>query len=233
MKQQGQIQVELQESMGSDRSIAEAAWTSSTTLQGQDKKTDEDVERVVKMLIENHHHSPLEAVVFRFWMRIPIFTDRQHLTHRIASHSSHNGMSGRYRTMPDEWYKIPDDVEDILISCYEEILINDYEDMCRQCHSVYRACLTNLKERERSGVITNEQYKRVREWYRGILPQSSMTERVTIMNLRSFSNYMSLRYTEHAQVEIRIVAQLMLEEVKEANVCPIALEMLEKQGWFL
>jgi thymidylate synthase ThyX len=58
-----------------------------------------------------------------------------------------------------------------------------------------------------------------------------MTERVTIFNLRSFANYQKLRNSPHAQPEIRQVAQLMLEAVKEANICPIAIEALERNGW--
>jgi hypothetical protein len=41
---------------------------------------------------------------------MPIQTDRQHVTHRIATH---NGMSGRYRTMPFEWLNTPKDIKDI------------------------------------------------------------------------------------------------------------------------
>lgn len=223
-----QIQVELQEWMGSDRSIAEAAWTSSTTLQGKEKKTDADVERVVKMLVEQGHHSPLESVVFRFWIKMPIFTDRQHMTHRVASH---NGTSGRYRTMPEEWHGVPPDIENILLMTEEYKYIELYNKLCAESHSLYRYLLIGLKESEHEGKITNKEYKRVREWYRGILPQSSMTERVTVMNLRSFSNYQFLRNSEHAQPEICQVAQLMLQEVKNKKVCPIVLQELEKYGW--
>jgi thymidylate synthase (FAD) len=230
MRNNGQICVELQEVMGSDRAIAESAWTSSTTLQGKEKRTDEDVIRIVKMLIDHKHHSPLEAVVFRFWIKMPIFTDRQHMTHRIASH---NGMSGRYRTMPEEWYHVPSDVQEILLSCYEDLLMDDYENLCEQSHNVYRTALNNLKEQEKLGHITNAEYKRVREFYRGILPQSSMTERVTIMNLRSFANYQKLRNSEHAQPEIKTVAQLMLAEVEDKNMCPVAIHTLKEKHWEL
>ena len=38
-RKMNQIKVELQETMGLDRSICEAAWTSSTLYQGKKKKT--------------------------------------------------------------------------------------------------------------------------------------------------------------------------------------------------
>jgi thymidylate synthase ThyX len=40
-----------------------------------------------------------------------------------------------------------------------------------------------------------------------------------------------LRNSEHAQPEIRLVAQLMLEQVKEKGVAPAAIAALEANGW--
>ena len=70
-----------------------------------------------------------------------------------------------------------------------------------------------------------------RETFRNILPQGNMTERVTVMNLRSFANFVKLTNKPEAQPEIRQLAQLMLESVKQSNKCNIALEALERNGW--
>jgi flavin-dependent thymidylate synthase len=231
-----QICVELQESMGNDKSIAEAAWTSSLDYQKKKSRTEEDVKRVINLLADQKHSVPFESVVFRFWLKIPIQTDRQHMTHRIASHS---GMSGRYRTMPSEWLDVPQDVLDIIyklrpipdISYAIYDFVEQYNLMCKATNSLYNNWLKELKEKEKLGFITNREYKRAREFFRGVLPQNNMTERVTIMNLRSFANYQKLRNSEHAQPEIREVAEQMLEAVKKANVCPLALEALERNGW--
>jgi flavin-dependent thymidylate synthase len=232
-----QIKVELQESMGNDRSISEAAWTSSIDYQKKKSRTDEDVARVVKMLAEKKHSVPFESVVFRFWMKIPIATDRQLMTHRIASHS---GMSGRYRTMPSEFLAMSEDVSDILKKVTYEYdkhrgqeYIDKYFEKCEEANSEYKTLTLDLKEAEKDGLITNQEFKRVREFYRGILPQHNMTERVSVMNLRSFANFYKLRSKPDAQPEIRQVAELMLKAVKEANVCPIAIEWLEKNNWEL
>ena len=230
-----QIKVELQDYMGSDRAISEAAWTSSMSSTKYTSKTDAEVESLVKRLAQDGHSTPFESVILRFHIVMPIQTDRQHMTHRIASH---NGMSGRYRTMPAEFLMTPIDVKGILVQAtgnYEHAkqLNNEYSDICTKANNTYLDLLKDFKFAEKEGRITNTQYKRLREFFRGMLPQNNMTERITVMNLRSFANYQKLRNSEHAQPEIREVAERMLDAVKAAGVAPIAIAALEAKGWSL
>lgn len=225
-----QIKVELQEIMGNDRLIAEAAWTSSLDYQRKEARTDDDVKRVVEMLATAKHSVPFESVVLRFWMRIPIAIDRQLMTHRIASHS---GMSGRYRTMPNEYLNIPEDCANIIEKLSPKKLdpIYEYHDHCDKANAYYQIMMADFKAAKDAGEITNAEYKRLREFWRGILPQHNMTERVTVINLRSLANFLKLRLKPDAQPEIQYVAKLMLEQLKTKNVAPIAIEWLEKNDW--
>ena len=50
---------------------------------------------------------------------------------------------------------------------------------------------------------------------RFVLPQASVTNLVMTINARSLMNFFDLRLSEHAQWEIRELAQLMLQEVKK------------------
>lgn len=232
-----QIEVELQAVMGNDEAIANAAWTSTYDADRREEKCDdkEKVAKLVERLANDKHGTPFESVVFRFWIRMPIFTDRQHMTHRMASH---NGLSGRYRTMPNEFFELPEDVEVILKKVKydnEDLhplhLEDSYSDICRRAFDNYNMQIEHLKEAEKEGRISNAEYKRTREILRGMLPQSGMTERTTMMNLRSFCNYQKQRNSDHAQPEIRRVAELMLEAVERANVCPVAIKALKANGW--
>lgn len=237
MTSTGLIEVELQDFMGSDRSIAEAAWTSSTTKENKDLRNVSDVRRVVNMLADLKHSVPFESVVFRFWYRLPIAIDRQHMTHRIGSHS---GMSGRYRTMPSEYYAAPEDVLQIVdkipyqsVLGYTTTLVDYYNNVCSESNRYYSKIMADLKTNKENGVITAEEYKRCREFFRGMLPQHNMTERVSIFNLRSFANYYKLRSKSDAQPEIQLIANKMFEQVKSRAVCPIALEALERNNWVI
>lgn len=232
-----QIEVELQDWLGNDRAIAEAAWTSSTTKENKDLRTAEDIKRVVNMLADLKHSVPFESVVFRFWYRLPIAIDRQHMTHRIGSHS---GMSGRYRTMPSEYYAAPNDIRNIVDKLpnqtalgYSRDLIDFYDKVCIESNRYYSNIMADLKTNKDNGTITAEEYKRCREFFRGMLPQHNMTERVSIFNLRSFSNYYKLRSKSDAQPEIQLIANKMLEQIKSKNICPIAMEALERNNWII
>ncbi len=236
-----QIKVELQDTMGNDRSIAESAWTSSLDYQKKKSRTDEDVKRVINMLADQKHSTPFESVILRFWIKMPISVDRQFMTHRLQSAS---GMSGRYRTMPYEYLNIPEDIETIIERIEPGIKwpnhqfidmfpIKEYIDICETANNFYSCLCTSLKNLEKDNEITNQEFKRLREFFRGVLPQHNMTERVSIMNLRAFANFIKLRNSEHAQPEIRQVAEMMLKAVKESNICSIAIESLERNSWVI
>ncbi len=227
------IEVELQEWMGSDESIANAAWTSTyDKTRREDRYDDPDkVRALVPRLIKEGHSTPIESVILRFWIRHPIFNDRQHMTHRIASH---NGLSARYRTMPGDWYSIPEDVQTIFAKINYgagERLKRQFDAHCDQQLQLYTEWLEFVKKADKASIISNGEYKRAREILRGILGTAFMVERTSILNLRSFANYQRLRNSDHAQVEIRSVAKLMLSQVKEKGVAPIAIATLEECGW--
>ncbi len=226
------IEVELQEWMGSDAAIANAAWTSSYTKPVRDIKYEDAgaIVELIQRLATEGHSVPFESVVFRFWIQMPLFIDRQHMTHRIASH---NGLSGRYRTLPNKPYPIPKDVTDIL---YRAGLLGTkikLEGTLHHSNLQYNVAMNDLKCELKRGSISNAEYKRCREIVRGVLPQANMVERTTIMNLRSWANYLRLRLSPHAQPEIREVATKMLKAVRVAEVCPVALEALAEQRWVI
>lgn len=235
-----EILVELQEHMGSDASIANAAWTSTYDQYRREAKTTdaERVREIVERCVREGHSVPLESVVLRFWCRWPVFVDRQHVTHRMASH---NGLSGRYRTLPSDFYAVPDDVREILgraqgdeddethWALYRPI--EEYKELCAQAHATYEAWLQGLRQAQGDERITNAEYKRAREALRAVLPTAFMVERTTVINLLSFANYQRLRNSTHAQPEIRRAAQLMLKRVLDADVAPIAVQALAAKGW--
>lgn len=234
-----QILVELQGVFGDDRRIAESAWTSSYSNGKKEFKTDEDVTRVVKMLGGSSppHGVPFESVVLYFWIRLPIAVDRQFMTHRMQSA---NGMSGRYRTMPDDFYLAPPDIKELTDKANlseSGLLLSSEVDMynfhCQTTNKFYRETVDIFRKAMDNDKITNAEFKRLREFYRGVLPQHNFTERTTTINLRSFANFIRQRTDSHAQLEIQYMANKMLEEVEKSNKIPLALKVLKENNWLI
>lgn len=226
------ILVELQEFMGNDVSIANAAWTSTyDKSRREDKYSDESkVASLVRKLALDGHGTPFESVVLRFWIRMPIFIDRQFMTTRIASH---NGLSGRYRTMPLDFFSPPKDVIDILVKANMVSAASEYNKICQEAYANYQKQIEGLKSAQEDGLIDNTEFKRVREVIRGQLPVAGMVERTTVLNLRSFANFYRQRSSAHAQKEIQTVAALMLEQIEKAAIAPTAIATLKEIGWRL
>lgn len=226
-----QIVVELQDSMGTDRVIAEAAWTSTIDEVRKKARSIKDVDRVVKFLIRESHTSPLEQVFFRFHIRMPIFVSRQFLRYRMMSP---NEMSGRYRTLPSEFYGVPDDVLSIVSKFADEDMYKqDYDAVFDAEYRFYKFWLDMAKKAERSGVISNEEYKRFREVDRAVLGTGFFTEVVVSMNLHSLQNVLRQRLAHDSQREHQDMALKMLKEVIKRGNVPIALYEIAKERGFV
>lgn len=82
-----------------DRDPAQAARMSFDQM--NDDRTAEEDHRLSRYLMKNWHTSPFEMVEIWMEMKMPIFAARQFVRHRTASL---NEVSGRYITLPAEWY---------------------------------------------------------------------------------------------------------------------------------
>ena len=88
-----QLKIELIDHMGSDRSVANAAWVS--TGRERDDASDERVEGIIRYLATSTpmHSSPFEHVTATFRITAPLFVRDQWVRHRTQSY---NSMSLRY-----------------------------------------------------------------------------------------------------------------------------------------
>ena len=260
-----QIQVELLSSWGGDRQISEAAWVSSTDKAKLENKTEEDVKRVVTSIVQLSHGTPKERVWFEYYIRLPIFAERQLDKQRMSvqfqdfqiecllgefgrGNITQNELSGRYRTIPDRPYGLPNDIGTILEKAYSVIELppresNNFapgkellttiwlEDLQKQ-HDAYQRQLDILKSAEKKGVISNGDYKRAREVLRGRLGTAFMTDMRIVLNLRSLENLCNDRLAPAAQPEIRWVACQMVREAQKQEVAPICInQMIETNNW--
>ncbi len=198
---------------GSDEIIACSAWTSTSRNLTEDKKS--RIPKLIDMLWSNGHESPFEKGVLHFLVDTEIASHIHLLKHRIASI---NAESARYKELKEDKFYIPDDWKGIKTDTQElDFYLGDswteilqrYTEMGNQ---LYHACLKDLEP-----VLGR---KRAKESARFFKTYNSQIEADIMFNMRSFANFLKLRRSEHAQKEIREIADEMLQLVKQIDGNP-------------
>lgn len=195
--------VRLVEHMGGDVSIVRAARNSydAAWKAGEDEGSDT---RLINYLMRNRHTSPFEAVVMTFEVKAPIFVLRQWHRHRTWSY---NELSARYKPLPDEFY-IPDP-DTIGIQSKSNKQMRDVDKQHPHAASVAHE-IRMVQER------AYEIYEQLleadvpRELARSVLPVSIYSNMFATVNLHNLLHFLELRLHEHAQYEIRVYAQALL-----------------------
>jgi flavin-dependent thymidylate synthase len=198
--------VELLGYYGSDEVIACSAWT-STSRELDDKKRMR-IPKLIDMLWSNGHETPFEKGVVHFLVNTDIASHIHLLKHRI---SSLNAESARYKELKEDKYYIPEDWNDIkrernthqgkVVESWASIL----EGYTREGNNLYHQCIADLEP-----VLGR---KRAKESARFFKTYNSQIQADIMFNMRSFANFIKLRNSEHAQVEIREIAQQMWDLV--------------------
>jgi thymidylate synthase (FAD) len=197
--------VELIGFYGGDESHALSAWT-STSRDLTDEKRDR-IPKLLKMLAENGHETPFEKSSLHFLVVTDVSVHIHLLKHRIGV--SVNGESARYKELKDDKYYVPVDWDEEEKSKYVEHM----EASLKRYHDV----LTRL---EKKGVSR----KRAKESARMYVPYGNQLTADVMFNFRSFVHFLRLRYSTHAQLEVRELAGEMLRLVKDTGQFDATLE---------
>jgi flavin-dependent thymidylate synthase len=197
--------VELIGTYGGDESHALSAWT-STSRELTDEKRGR-IGKLLKQLGEQGHHSVFEKSTLHFLLTVDVVTHYQILKHRIGV--SINAESARYKELKDDKFYVPSDWDAEEILSYIEHMENSLKK--------YHATLERLVKK---GVSR----KRAKESARFYIPCGNQLTMDCSFNFRSFAHFIGLRYSSHAQVEIRNVAHRMLELVKQNGNFDMSLE---------
>ncbi len=209
--------VRLVDYMGSDDRIVQAARVSY----GSGTKSFRQDEGLIRYLLRNEHTSPFEQVVLTFHTKMPIFVARQWVRHRTARL---NEISGRYSVMKDEFYLPDADKVSLQSEDNKQGRSNEVVDPAQVTE--IRA---QLEQGQRTAFSTYQQLIDggvARELARINLPLSLYTEWYWQIDLHNLFHFLRLRLDAHAQYEIRVYAEVMLEIAKA--VCPVATAAFEE-----
>jgi flavin-dependent thymidylate synthase len=200
--------VELIGHYGSDETHALSAWTSTSRDLTQEKQL--RIPKLLGMLAEQGHHTVFEKSSIHFLVTTEIATHIQLLKSRIGV--SINAESARYKELKDDKYYVPVDWDDEEKSQY----IRHVEISLQKYHETLNRLVQKGVDR-----------KRAKESARFYLPYGNQITADVMFNFRSFAHFIKLRYSMHAQVEIRDLCQQMLEQVAGLGSFKNTLEAFE------
>jgi flavin-dependent thymidylate synthase len=201
--------VELIGYYGSDEIIACSAWTSTNRNLTEEKR--ERIPNLINMLWINGHETPFEKGMVHFLVDTDIASHIHLLKHRI---SSLNAESARYKELKEDKYYIPEDWP----TNWQDRL----QEYTKLGNTLYHECIDELEP-----FIGR---KRAKESARFFKTYNSQIQADVSFNMRSFANFQKLRNSEHAQKEIRDIAQQMLALVHNIEGDPFehTLKVWEK-----
>lgn len=190
--------------MGDDSSITQAARVSY----GKGTKQVNEDKGLINYLMRHKHTTPFEMCDIKFHIKAPIFVARQWLRHRT---SSVNEYSARYSILSKEFYiPTPNNMavqstinkqgrDEALPPEVANKLINILRQDAEKCHLDYDYMMSEGLTRELARINLTLNY--YTEWYWKV-------------NLHNLLHFLKLRADSHAQYEIRVYAEVILDIVK-------------------
>jgi len=226
--------------MGSDEAIVQAARVSY----GAGTKTPSGDRSLIRYLMNHRHNTPLEMCEVKLHVKMPIFVARQWIRHRTANV---NEYSARYSILVNEFYipeardiqpqsktnkqgregTLPGDVRMAMVETIRQHSEMSYQ-LYEELHTGWPWYDTE-GETYAPGVVTPKPHDKdfgvARETARMVCPPNIYTEMYWKIDLHNLLHFLSLRADPHAQMEIRVYADVICGIVKAW--CPMAYEAFE------
>ena len=203
--------------MGDDSSIVQAARVSY----GKGTKQVSTDSGLIKYLMRHWHSTPFEMCEIKYHIKLPIFIARQWIRHRTANV---NEYSARYSILDKEFY-LPSSKNlaaqstsnrqgrgDVLEGKQAEEVLKLLKSDAERTYDNYE---TMLNERFDGSTINENKKGLTRELARMNLTLNTYTQWYWKTDLLNLMNFLRLRADSHAQYEIRVYADIMLDTLKK------------------
>jgi thymidylate synthase (FAD) len=202
--------------MGDDSSIVQSARVSY----GKGTKKVSTDEGLIKYLMRHRHSTPFEMCEIKYHVKLPIFIARQWIRHRTANV---NEYSARYSILDKEFYLPAKDQlaaqsqtnrqgrGDVLQGEQAQEVLNILKEDATRTYKNYEKL---LNERFDGTKIDENKTGLARELARMNLTLNTYTQWYWKTDLLNLLNFLFLRADNHAQYEIRVYADKMLDTVK-------------------
>jgi len=202
--------------MGDDSAVVQAARVSY----GRGTKKVSEDRGLINYLMRHRHTTPFEMCEIKYHVKLPIFVARQWIRHRTANV---NEYSARYSILDREFYiPAPDQLaaqatvnrqgRGDLLTGDEAARVLDL--LKRDASQTYDSYEEMLNERPDGSKRDEGREGLARELARMNLTLNYYTQWYWKTDLLNLLHFLSLRADSHAQYEIRVYADAMLETVK-------------------
>ncbi|MBT3787177.1 MAG: FAD-dependent thymidylate synthase [Alphaproteobacteria bacterium] len=202
--------------MGDDAAVVQAARVSY----GRGTKSMTDDAGLVNYLLRHRHTTPFEMCEVKYHIKLPIFVARQWIRHRTANV---NEYSARYSILDNEFY-IPSMDNMAAQSTVNhqgrgEVLSGQDADrvfklLREDSERAYAGYADMLNEDADGNVVDDSRQGLARELARMNLSLNFYTQWYWKTDLHNLLHFLSLRADSHAQYEIRVYAEAMLDTVR-------------------
>ena len=202
--------------MGTDESVVQAARVSY----GRGTKKVSEDRGLIRYLLRHRHTTPFEMCEIKFHVKMPIFVARQWIRHRTANV---NEYSARYSILDREFYiPAPEHLAaqsasnrqgrgDVLEGAEARRVLDLLKQDSTQAYDHY---VEMLNETESGEPMDVSRPGLARELARMNLSLNFYTQWYWKIDLHNFMHFLSLRADAHAQYEIRVYAEAMLDMLK-------------------
>ncbi len=202
--------------MGDDAAVVQAARVSY----GRGTKKVSEDKGLINYLMRHRHTTPFEMCEIKYHVKLPIFVARQWIRHRTANV---NEYSARYSILDNEFYMPkPEQLasqsannrqgRDAVLTGKEAERVFDI--LKKDSELVYEHYMEMLNEGEAGTPLDPERSGLARELARMNLSLSFYTQWYWKTNLHNLMHFLSLRADAHAQYEIRVYADVMIDTMK-------------------
>jgi thymidylate synthase (FAD) len=207
--------------MGDDAAVVQAARVSY----GRGTKKVSEDRGLINYLMRHRHTTPFEMCEIKYHVKLPIFVARQWIRHRTANV---NEYSARYSILDNEFYlpkpehlaaqsKANRQGRDQVLAGKEADRV--FALLRKDAELVYEHYMEMLNEGEEGEPLDPERSGLARELARMNLSLAFYTQWYWKTNLHNLMHFLSLRADAHAQYEIRIYAEIMIDTLR--RWCPI------------
>jgi len=202
--------------MGDDAAVVQAARVSY----GRGTKKVSEDRGLINYLMRHRHTTPFEMCEIKYHVKLPIFVARQWIRHRTANV---NEYSARYSILDNEFYvprpehlaaqsKNNRQGRDAVLAGREAERVFDI--LKKDSELVYEHYMEMLNEGEAGAPLDPERSGLARELARMNLSLAFYTQWYWKTNLHNLMHFLSLRADAHAQYEIRVYADVMIDTLK-------------------